>query len=280
MNPFFLKSKVCFSLFAFTVCPSAVFASNETIEIAVSADAQVQSGLEAAKTLFSQRSAENPKPIEEMLERLSQLEGKADDSDLNFDILIMESRGLYWKGMHAKSNDDRSAIHALGQAKADEARKINDGYAEGYYYAGIHLARWGEAQGVITSIRRKGELMQYMVDAMNHMTRDDQPGETLDGAGPNRVYGRLYFKLPSVFGGSHSESVKYLSKAVSMAKNLPLNIVYYAETLKSGNASEKALAKQLLDEMLSKNPTTYNPHRIPENMEEFEMARKLRAELN
>ena len=41
----------------------------------------------------------------------------------------------------------------------------------------------------------------------------------------------------------------------------------------------KAKAKQILDDLLAKDPSTLNPDRVPETAEEFRDARKLRAEL-
>ena len=74
--------------------------------------------------------------------------------------------------------------------------------------------------------------------------------------------------------------MKYLSKAVADYKNVALNVVYYAETLNSGSADEKTQAKALLDELLSKDPKTYNPSRVPETIDEFALARQLRGQMN
>lgn len=267
----YLKSQLFLSAFVLSICsPLSALADDDS----------VQQGLGEAKVLFEQRSAVNPKPIEDALAKLATLEGQAEDSDINYDVLILTSRALYWKGQHVNSNDERLSLHEKGQEKADAAKVINNGYAEGYYYAGINLARWGEAKGVLASLSRKSELIKYMEETMNHITRDDLAGETVDGYGPARVFGKMYFMLPGIFGGSRSESLKHLKTAVANAKNFPLNVVYYADVLKAGNSSEKVEAKKLLDELLASNPQAYNPSRVPENIDEFEEAKKLRAEMN
>lgn len=248
-------------------------------------DAAIQKGITEASLLYTQRSAVDSKPIDEMLTKLATLEGKAENADLNYRVLILEARALYWKGGHTSATEDKISIHALGQSKADQAKQLNSTYADGYYYAGTNLARWAEAKGVFASLSRKNELMQYMNNAMSRTTMpdtngDSQPGDSIDGDGPYRVLGRIYFALPAIFGGSHTESVKALSKAYNDAKNVALNGVYYAETLYAGNSTEKSQAKQILDDLLLKDPTTYNSVRGPETLEEFELARKLRAKMN
>src|SRR4051812_47018784 len=74
-------------------------------------DEAVQNGLQQAKALFEKRSASNPAPIDEAIQLLSNVEGKADDSDLNYQVFIAESKALYWKGQHSTNNDQRIETH-------------------------------------------------------------------------------------------------------------------------------------------------------------------------
>jgi len=262
---------------------SVLLASSVVSSAALADDVTVTSGLQQASALFNQRSATNSQSIDDALSVLGKLEGQADDSNLNYDVLILESRALYWKGEHASTSADKVAIFLQGQAKANDAKDINDGYADAYYFSGINLARWAEAKGILESISRKQELIDLMNSTMERNTRDGQSGENIDGDGPNRVFGRMYFKLPGILGGSHDKSVQFLKKAVEdgdlLGNKVPLNIVYYAETLSTGNSSEKAQARQLLDNLLKNDPKTYNPSRVPENLDEFAEARQLRSQI-
>src|SRR4051794_23172462 len=73
-------------------------------------DDSVTEGLTAAKALFAQRSATSSQAIDDLLAKLAPLEAKdakADDSDLNYDVLILEARAYYWKGEHVTSNSDK-----------------------------------------------------------------------------------------------------------------------------------------------------------------------------
>jgi hypothetical protein len=260
--------------FVFFILSSLAFALP-----AFATDEEVTAGLQEAQTLYQQRSATQLDSINKAIQILEGLEGKAEDTDLAYDVLILESRAYYWKGNHTSDLDQKMELHLKGQAKADEAKGLDDSYAEGYYYAGLNLGRWGEAKGVLASLGRKNELIAYMNQTISHPTRQGQLGKTLDGYGASRVLGRLYFKLPTLFGGSYKESVKHLKEAYTQAKDLALNVVYYAETLSTGSSSEKALANQILDELLAQNRSTYNPNRTPETIEEFELAEKLKKEI-
>ena len=170
-------------------------------------DTSAQKALDQANALYAQRA--DLTKNDQAITVLAAAEGTATNNDINFDILILESRALYWKGQHATNTNDEKTVYLSGQTKALAARKLNDSYAEGPYYAGINLARWGEANGIIASISHKGELIQDMTDAIDpsRATRDGNDGETIDGYGPDRVLGRMYYKLPAILGGSHDTSV-------------------------------------------------------------------------
>ncbi|MEO7163943.1 MAG: hypothetical protein ABI041_13570, partial [Bdellovibrionia bacterium] len=164
---------------------SAVVVSLSLTNISFAHEALAEKSFDDAMAAFSQRSASNPAPIEEALSILTSLENKSDDADVNYDVLILKSRVYYWKGLHAAANKEKMAVHELGQNAAEAAKKINDGYADAYYFAGINLARWGEANGIVQSLFKKDQLMKYMNDAMDRPTRDGQAGESIDGYGPD-----------------------------------------------------------------------------------------------
>jgi tetratricopeptide (TPR) repeat protein len=171
------------------------------------------------------------------------------------------------------------AVFEKGMEKAKAAYAIDDTLAEGYYFYAINLGKWALAKGVLASLFRKNELIEHAETALRNETREGEKGETVDGYGPNRTLGYMYYKLPGFAGGSTERSLKYLSEAFTKAPEIALNHVYYAEVLASGNAADKARARTILDQLLAQNPETLNPSRIPETKEEFDLARKLRADL-
>jgi hypothetical protein len=241
-------------------------------------DASARQSLENAKKLYAQRSATSMKAVDDSLAALATAEGQAQDKELKFDILILESRALYFKGTHADGDNAKKDLHSRGQAKADAAEALTSDYAESAYYAGINLARWGEANGIISSVSQVPTLKKYMAKSMDRTTRDDKAGETVDGFGAHRVLGRMYKKLPGLLGGSHSESVKELDKAVKGDPTTALNVVYLADSLmKDGNDAEQAEGRRLLTDLLAKDPSKLNADRAVEAAEEFAAGRLVLA---
>jgi len=234
--------------------------------------------LSQAEGAFANR--ENAAEVERALSLLAQAESvSSDDDELMYDVLVLQARAFYWKGNHQKTDDEKMAVFDKGMAKAKAAYTLDDTISEGYYFYAINLGKWALAKGVLASLFRKGELIEHAETAIKNETRDGAKGETTDGYGPNRTLGYLYYKLPGFAGGSTERAIKYLMEATNKAPQIALNHVYLAEVLASGSASDKAKARQILDNLLAQNPETFNPSRVPETKEEFELARKLRADL-
>lgn len=240
--------------------------------IASADDGQVRADIQRAVGFFQQRNPTDQAPISEALKILGELELSADDSDLNYDIYILESRALYWKGTHVKDVKEKMAVFAEAQAKADAAKAINNGYADGYYFAAINLARWAEARGIEESVPRRQELVDYVNAAKQKMTRLGASGETIDGNGPDRVFGKMYASLPGGMGGDYKVALTFFRKAVEGANRagyrVALNTFYLAELL-AAKVETRGEARRILEELLAETPENYNPARIPENKEEF-----------
>lgn len=237
-------------------------------------DAAARQGFERGKALFAQRSSTSTKNIDDALSALAGAESQAQDKELKYDILILEARALYFKGTHTDGASNKKDIHSRGQAKADAAEALTSDYAEAPYYAGVNLARWGEANGIISSLTQVPTLKKYMSSVQDRSTRDGADGETIDGFGPHRTLGRMYKKLPGAFGGSHSQSVAELDKAVKGDPTCALNTVYLADTLiKDGNSNEQTEGRNLLGDLLAKDPNALNRDRVAETNDEFQLAR-------
>ncbi|MGK5084228.1 hypothetical protein WDW37_13110 [Bdellovibrionota bacterium FG-1] len=235
---------------------------------------------ETAKAGYAQRSVSAVRNLDTVLVTLERALGEAESTELKYDILVLEARTYYFQGVHSDSTSAKKDLHGKGQAKADAAEALTSDYSEAPYFAGVNLARWGEANGIISSLTKVPALKKYMSLAMaaDRTTRDDRDAEAVDGYGPHRTLGRMYKALPGLLGGSHTESVKELQKAVQGDPTTALNVVYLADTyMKDGNDSEKTEGRRLLNELLTKDPSTLNPNRIPETSDEFGLARLVLA---
>jgi hypothetical protein len=243
-------------------------------------DATAQQLLTKAQALYENRGqGDELQNAKDAITTLATAAQDAVSSDLKYDILILSARTYYWQGMHTTGDDAKKPIYLAGQQVADQAAQLNDSYAEAHYYAGINLARWAEANGIVASISHKGQLITYMQKAsdITRTTRDGSDGETVDGYGPDRVLGRMYQKLPGVLGGDHNLAVTYLRKTVANAPKLSLNVVYLCDSLYKGSSAEKAEGKATLTALLQNDPTVFGQSldRVPETIEEFKLAQDL-----
>jgi hypothetical protein len=241
-------------------------------------DSLAREKLALSQSLYSERHdlAQNERAIE----TLTEAERLARDPNLLYDILLLSSRAIYWKGMHATEDKERLIIFEKSYSQAARAREVNEEYADAYFLYGVALARWAETKGVMESLSRKKELFDNMEETLAREARSGKNGEEVEGFGANRILGRVYFKLPVFAGGSRAKALENLKKAFEGASNYAINVNYYAEALSEGSAEEKKQACALLDQLLQKDPSTLNPDRIPETKEELVSSRKLRSEMN
>lgn len=237
-------------------------------------DTSAKAKYDRAQALYAERM--DLSKIETALILLGEAEMEAEQPDLKYDILVLSSRCLSWKGTHTAGDKHKIVIHELGRQKAELAINIAN-YADAYYWYATNLGRWGEAMGVLAALGKKQALIDHLTAIFECKTRDDLDGESFEGYGADRILGRLYFKLPPFAGGSIAKALKHLATSFSEAKDYALNVHYYAEAL--FNSGEKARAREILDDMLKQDPKTYNPARVPETVEEFADAKKLRSEM-
>jgi hypothetical protein len=230
-----------------------------------------------ASDLFKQRT--DAAKVTQALSLVQAGTAEATSDELKYDLMCLHARLLYWKGTHTAGDANKITIHDQGVKISNEARELLEDRAEANYFSAAHLGRWAEAKGVIASLSKKKEIMETLEAIPDLSTKAGDGGEVYEDYGSDRILGRLYFKLPAFAGGSLATSLKHLETAYNKAPNNALNVVFYAESLASGNATQKAKAKQILDALLKKDPQTLHPDRIPETIEEFADARKLRAQL-
>ncbi len=277
-----------------------------TISANAGDDMAAQEKLDEATSLFAERGVDLT-PTTKAVEVLGQAEALADDLDLKFDIMVLASRALYWNAKLTSDNGDKKTLHWAGYEKGKAAAEMMkkagmDWYAEGYYYAGINLGKWGLANGIQSSLGRRCELVHYAKVAMSKGTRSGEPGITIDGYGPYRTLAKLHKELPDVdfamncsggeFNypdedmGDNGLAREYATKSVELTTNpaatgyvdykVLLNTVFLAEL------SDKVTACNLLRDLI-KNETgkdedqnglddgleAFNPDRVPETVEEL-----------
>ena len=152
------------------------------------------------------------------------------------------SRIKYYIGSNTKKKKEKKVIFSQGIYNANKAIGLEPEKPDGYYWLGVNYGVYGEAKGVLKSL----SLVKPIKRAMNKVIELNRAYE--DG-GPDRVLGRVYFKLPGFAGGSKKKSLEHLLKSKEIGPNDMLTRVYLADTYLALKEIDKA--KEELEYVLS-----------------------------
>lgn len=210
------------------------------------------------------------------------------DETAQIPLLIGQSEALYFVGDASADNKTKILKHDLGYKAADKASQLlgvknvksvpaadlaklkalpedqKKLLADALYNRGINLAKWGQANGAMTSLSRWPEL------EANMLLLEKLGVEATHDYGAYRTLGKVYAVLPKIAGGSLTKAIAYFDKAVSqtLAPNATYsrngyNNVFYADALDKNGDTDKA--KALLEAFVTADPTTLSADLVPEN---------------
>ncbi len=181
----------------------------------------------------------------------------------NYEAMKKNAQAMFFIGDNAVGNDEKQKIFKGAMDLAKKMIALNPGRVEGHYWLGVHTGSYGEARGVLKSLFLKNDIINAMNKAI-----------AIDGAyemgGAYCVLGRLYFKVPGLFGGSNKKSRQYLEKCREIAPKSSVNLVFLAETYWA--LGEKKLAIQALQDLQAMEP---DPGWVPETEKDKQDGAKL-----
>ena len=181
----------------------------------------------------------------------------------NYEAMKKNAQAMFFIGDNAASNDEKQKIFKGAMDLAQKMIALKPGRVEGHYWLGVHTGSYGEARGVLKSLFLKNDI----ISAMNKAIAIDGSYEM---GGAYCVLGRLYFKVPGLFGGSNKKSRQYLEKCREIAPKSSVNLVFLAETYWA--LGEKKLAIQALQDLLAMEP---DPDWLPETEKDKQDGAKL-----
>jgi tetratricopeptide (TPR) repeat protein len=165
------------------------------------------------------------------------------------------ARAIYYLGTYGSpkaSDDDKVVLFQRGIDLAKAAIALRPEGVEGHFWLGVLYGVYGEARGVMKSLGLVGDIEREM-----ELCLKEDP--SVEGYGPYRVLGRMYYKLPWFAGGSKKKSLEYLEKSLAGAPTNDLTRLYLADTLRAKGRDEEAKAQ--LQHILSTPP---DPRWAPE----------------
>jgi tetratricopeptide (TPR) repeat protein len=142
----------------------------------------------------------------------------------------------YYYGTYPREDapdKEKMAIFQGGIDLAKEAVTINPKGVEGHFWLGVLYGVYGEAKGIMKSLALVPDIKQEM-----QLCLDADPA--VEGWGPDRVLGRMFFKLPFFKGGDKKKSIEHLERSLAGAPTNALTRVYLAASYKSEGMKDKA----------------------------------------
>ena len=176
--------------------------------------------------------------------------------DNRYEAFWRLSRILYYIGEHTEKKKEKKSIFAQGVYYAERPIDLEPEKPDGHYWHGVNNGKYGETRGVLKSLF----LVKPIKRAMNKVIELDRSYEE---GGPDRVLGRVYFKLPGFAGGSKEKSLEHLLKSKEYGPNDAVTRIYLAETYLELDEIDKA--RQELDYVLNLEPDSRWTVAVEEN---------------
>lgn len=157
----------------------------------------------------------------------------------DYEVLWRISRFSYYGGFFAlpqgSTNEEKMEVFQVGYEAGEKARRLAAGRVEGHYWYAVTLGGWGIAKGILNALSSAKPMREALTEAIKIDAK-------YHFAGPLRVRGRLYNKLPGMISfGDNKLAMEDLKKAVSLAPESKLNHIYLAEVQSKLTSKGEAL---------------------------------------
>jgi tetratricopeptide (TPR) repeat protein len=177
------------------------------------------------------------------------------------------ARALFFLGQQAETPDSKRQLHAAAIGAGRRAIALNGDRVEGHFWVGVNLALFAESNGGIRGARA-------ILWARGELKLAAKISESYHDAGALRVLGRLEHKAPGFLGGSIRRGQQYLDRALEIAPQNSVTLMYAAEL--SIDRGERDRAVALLDRIIS---SPIDPEWEFENRRDQELARSRLKEI-
>lgn len=152
------------------------------------------------------------------------------------------ARALFFLGQQARSHTASQQLHRAAISAGERARAANLHRVEGRFWLGVNLALFAQLAGGLKGLRA-------LQRARGELARAGAISEAYHGAGARRVLGRLDHKAPWLLGGSLRRARDNYDRALELAPNNSVTLIYAAELALDMRESERALT--LIERVIS-----------------------------
>jgi hypothetical protein len=172
----------------------------------------------------------------------------------NFEAAWTLARADYWLGGHAPDAERRRFLED-GVDAGRTASSLEANRPEGYFWMAANMGALAESFGTRQGLKYRKPIKE----ALETVLRIDP---AFQAGSADRALGRWYFKVPSLFGGSHKLAEEHLRASLKYDPHSTASHFFLAEVLlDDGRKSEgRAELQQVLD-------APENPEWAPEDRE-------------
>ncbi|MFZ5786745.1 MAG: tetratricopeptide repeat protein [Acidobacteriota bacterium] len=158
------------------------------------------------------------------------------------------ARACYYLGTYplaSASDDEKMKLFQEGIDLAKAAVTLRPTGVEGHFWLGVLYGVYGEAKGILKSLALVPDIKKEMQACL-------EIDPAVEGHGPDRVLGRMFFRLPFFKGGDNEKSIEHLERSLAGSPTNALTRLYLAETYKAEGMKPKAIAQ--LEEIVRMTP--------------------------
>jgi hypothetical protein len=152
--------------------------------------------------------------------------GRLAANPADFESAWKLSRARYWLGTNGLPQAERRAALEQGIVAGRAAAAIEPRRPEGHFWMAANMGGLAESFGLRQGIKYRKPIKESL-ETVLALDPAFQQGSA------DRALGRWYFKVPGLFGGSHSKSEEHLRKALTHGENSVITRVFLAETLEA-----------------------------------------------
>ena len=147
------------------------------------------------------------------------------------------------------------------------ASAISPALPEGHFWTAANMGALAESFGLRAGLRYRGPIKDELQTVLR-LSPSFMQGSA------DRALGRWYFKVPGLFGGSHTRAIEHLRKSLTYNPHSTVSLFFLAEVMEDDG--RKAEARSLLQQVLD---APLDPEWAPEDRDYKARAAALLAKL-
>ena len=129
-------------------------------------------------------------------------------------------RSLVARGEKREKKSDKLADYALAQADCEKSVALSSTSADGHFWYGVSMGRWGEAKGILKAMFLIKPIRKEMAATL---ALDPNHG------GAHRVLGEMLWQIPGFAGGDKKAALAEYETAVKLSPERSTNYPVLAE---------------------------------------------------